>query len=188
MTGGYHWALKLIHWTVAILVIGLVPVGLIIEGYRQEMVDQVNATLGPGGFNLIYDLHKSAGLTVLGLMILRVVVRAVHGAPEHVPPLKPWERVASRLVHWLLYGLLIVTPIVGWLGVSTFPAPAPFRFLFDAKLPVEANRAVSDFLLKNVHGPLAITIAILALVHMAAAFKHWLVNRDRVMQRMTGDG
>lgn len=180
----HHWALKTIHWLVALLVVGLIPVGLLIEGYEQPTVERVNAALGPGAFDTIYDLHKSAGLTVLGLMILRVAVRASVGAPDHRPPLKAWERVGSRIVHAALYALLIATPIVGWLGVSLYPAPAPWFFLVDLRLPVEADRALSETLL-GVHGPLAITVGILAAAHVLAALKHWLVNRDRVMQRMT---
>ncbi len=180
----HHWALKTIHWLVALMVIGQIPVGLLIAGYKQANVDAVNAALGPGAFDTIYDLHKSGGLMVLGLMILRVVVRASVGTPDYVPPLKAWERVGSRIVHFGLYALLIVTPIVGWLGVSLYPAPVPWYFLVDLRLPVAEDRPLSESLL-GAHDALAITVAIFAAAHILAALKHWLVNRDRVMQRMT---
>ncbi len=182
----YHPIRRWLHWIVALLVIGLVPAGLVIAGYDPAMVKKVDGLLGKGGFDLIYALHKSAGLTVLGLMILRVVARATYPAPDYHPPLTPFERRASTAVHLLLYALLIVTPIIGWIGVSAYPAPAPFWFLFDAKLPIPANRALSETLLQDVHGPLGLLIGVLALVHIAAAFKHLLVNRDGVMRRMLG--
>ncbi len=182
----YHRVQKALHWLVALCVLGLIPIGMIIEGYDPKVVEQVDATLGKGGFNTIYDLHKSVGITVLGLMILRVIARVTLGKPDYDPPLTPFESAASRIVHGLLYVLLILTPIVGWIGVSAYPAPAPFFFLFDVALPVGADRPLSEFLLQDVHGPAAMMILFLSLAHIAAAFKHWLINRDGVMRRMTG--
>ncbi len=180
----YHWTQRLIHWIVALCVLALVPVGLLIEGYQQERVEAVNAALGPGAFNIIYSLHKSVGLTVLGLMVLRVVARAVHGEPAYREPPSAATRVASGVVHAALYALLLLTPIVGWIGVSLYPAPAPFWFLFDARLPLQGDRELSDMLLGDVHGPLGILIGILAAAHVLAALKHRLVNRDEVWGRM----
>lgn len=181
----YHWTQKVIHWAVFACLLALVPAGLLIEGYQREVVERVDGALGKGAFNVVYDLHKSLGLTVLGLMILRVAARAAHGAPPYARPLKAWERVASGGVHLLLYALLIAAPIAGWVGVSAFPAPVPFFFIADLALPVAENRAYSEWLLQDVHGPLAIMAALLACAHIAAAFKHRLIDRDGVFARMT---
>lgn len=176
----YHRAL---HWAVAACVIALVPVGLLIDGYQRETVAAVDGALGKGAFNTIYDLHKSLGLTVLALMALRVISRATKPAPPYAEPLKPFEKMVSGLVHGTMYLLLFVVPIVGWIGVSAFPAPAPVFFLFDAKLPIEADRALSERLLHDVHGPLAILLAILVVAHIGAALKH-RVEKDGVWERM----
>ncbi|MEM6439166.1 MAG: cytochrome b/b6 domain-containing protein [Pseudomonadota bacterium] len=176
----YHRAL---HWSVAVCVIALVPVGLLIDGYERETVQAVDRALGKGAFNTIYDLHKSVGLTVLALMALRVISRATKPAPTYAKPLKPFEKMVSGLVHGSMYLLLLVVPIVGWIGVSAYPAPAPVFFLFDAKLPIEADRALSERLLSDVHGPLGILLAILALAHLGAALKHRM-EKDGVWERM----
>ncbi|MAS42189.1 cytochrome b561 [Albimonas donghaensis] len=175
---------KALHWLVALCVLLLVPIGLLIEGYEAGKIEAVNAVLGEGGFNLIYDLHKSLGITVLALMILRVAARAVWAAPAYARPLSPAERLVSSLVHAALYVLLIATPVVGWIGVSLYPAPVPVWGLFDAALPVAPDRAVSEFLLGGVHGPLGLLIGFLAVAHIAAALKHGLVDRDGVLGRM----
>ncbi|MGM0586115.1 MAG: cytochrome b [Pseudomonadota bacterium] len=185
-TPRYHWGLRLLHWCVAALVLLQIPAGLLIAGYEQDTVKTVDAALGEGAFNGIYDLHKSVGLTILALMILRVVVRASHGAPPYAEPLAPLRRVAAGSVHAALYVLLIVTPVIGWLGVSAYPAPVPVYFLFDAKLPVAADRAWSDALLGGAHGPLGLLIGVLVSVHVLAALHHRLVLRDGVLGRMTG--
>ncbi|MEO1687923.1 MAG: cytochrome b, partial [Pseudomonadota bacterium] len=165
-------------------VLALIPLGLIIEGYERETVAAVDAALGKGAFNTLYDLHKSLGLTVLALMIVRVISRATRPAPAYAPPLRPFERTVSGLVHLGLYALLFLVPIVGWIGVSAYPAPVPVFFLFNAKLPMEADRALSERLLHDVHGPLAILLLILALAHVGAALKHRFVDRDGVWERM----
>jgi cytochrome b561 len=180
----YAWLRRMLHWAVALFVLLLVPTGLVIEGYERETVEAVDGTLGQGAFDTLYDLHKSMGLTVLGLMILRVVAKAAAPNPDYRPPIKAWERTASHAVHVALYGLLIVTPIIGWIGVSLYPAPAPFWFLVDLRLPIGEARGASEFLLGNVHGPLASLVGILAIVHVLAAVKHRLLNRDGVWERM----
>ena len=177
---------RILHWLVALCLLALLPLGFYIEGYEPEAVEAANAALGPGGFDLLYALHKSFGLTVLGLMILRVVARATLGEPAYAQPLPRPLRLASHAVHMLLYALLIATPVVGWIGVSAYPAPADFWFVADLALPVGENRALSETLLHDVHAPLAILLMGLALAHVLAALKHRLVDRDEVMGRMIG--
>ncbi|WP_339948446.1 cytochrome b/b6 domain-containing protein [uncultured Albimonas sp.] len=179
---------RALHWLVALCVLALLPLGFYIEGYEPEAVEAANAALGPGGFDLLYALHKSFGLTVLGLMILRVVARAAMGEPAYRTPLPRPLRIASHTVHMALYALLIATPVVGWVGVSAYPAPADFWFLADLALPIGANRELSETLLGDVHGPLAILLMFLALAHVLAALKHRFIDRDEVMGRMTGRG
>ncbi len=180
----YRGLQKLIHWLVALLVIATVPIGLIIEGYDPEVVKRVDAALGENAFNRLYDLHKSIGLTILGLMIVRVVARATWGAPPYARPLTAFERVGSRIVHTLLYLVLLATPVVGWVGVSLYTAPAPWFWLVDLRLPLAKDRELSELLLLDVHGPLAFLLLLLVLAHVGAAFKHLLVNRDGVFFRM----
>lgn len=184
----YAWIRRMLHWAVAVFVLLQLPTGYVIAGYEKDTVEAVDATFGKGAFNVLYDLHKSMGLTVLGLMVLRVVAKAGAPNPEYRPPIKAWERTASHAVHVALYGLLIVTPIVGWVGVSLYPAPAPFYFLVDLRLPIGEARGPSEFLLGNVHAPLGILIGILAAVHILAALKHRLLNRDGVWERMIPPG
>lgn len=180
----YAWLRRMLHWAVALFLVALIPSGLIIAGYERATVESVDGLFGEGAFDVLYDLHKSAGLTVLGLMVLRVVAKAAAPNPDYTPPLKAWEAKASRLVHSALYGLLIVTPIIGWLGVSLYPAPAPFWFLVDLRLPIGEARGASEALLGYAHAPLAILLGILAAVHVLAALKHRLLNRDGVWERM----
>lgn len=176
---------RVLHWAVFLLLLAQFPLGFFIAGFEEANVQAANAALGEGGFDRLYDLHKTIGLTVLGLMILRAVFRATQPEPPYARPLKPWERQVSHVVHLTLYAMLILTPIIGWVGVSLYPAPAPFWVFGDIALPLEANRAASESLLYDVHAPLAYLLLILVGVHVLAALKHWLIDRDRVIHRMT---
>ncbi|MGR3782214.1 MAG: cytochrome b [Albimonas sp.] len=182
----YPLVQRTLHWLVALCLLALLPLGFYIEGYETEAVEAANAALGPGGFDLLYALHKSFGLTVLGLMVLRVVARAAMGEPAYAQPLSRPLRLASHSVHMLLYALLIATPIVGWIGVSAYPAPADFWFVADLALPLTPDRELSETLLEDVHAPLAILLMFLALAHVLAALKHRFIDRDEVMGRMIG--
>ena len=175
---------RALHWLTALAILGVIPLGFYIEGYEAEAVEAANAALGPGGFDLLYALHKSLGLTILGLMILRIVARAGLGAPPHVPPLPRWQKIAAEAVHGLLYLVLLATPLVGWIGVSLYPAPADFWFLADLALPLTPDRETSEALLGDVHGPLAILALLLIAAHVLAALKHRLLDRDQVLSRM----
>jgi cytochrome b561 len=176
----YAWLRRMLHWAVAVLVLLLLPTGLYMAGFEPGRVQAVEGLFGEGAFNVLYDLHKSMGLTVLGLMILRVVAKAAAPNPDYAPPLKGWEQRASHAVHVAMYGLLIVTPIIGWLGVSLYPAPAPLFYIWDLRLPIGEARGASEFLLWYAHAPLAILLGILAAVHVLAALKHRLTRRDGV--------
>lgn len=178
---GYSGIQRLLHWAVALLVLGMVPVGILISDFDNKPA--VEAVLGPGGFDRIYDQHKLFGVLLLALMALRLLVRAVQGAPAHVPPLPRMQALASGAVHWTLYALLIAVPVLGWIGVSAYPALPDVWGL--GRLPglVAPDRALAEAVLR-LHGPLGILIGILAVLHVAAALWHG-IRGDGVMGRMT---
>lgn len=173
---------KLLHWTVALLVIFMVPAGIIISDFDNRPA--IEASWGPGGFDRLYDLHKNVGLLILVLMVIRIPVRLLAAAPPYYPPLAPHERVLSAAVHGLLYLLLILVPLLGWIGISAYPALPSFFGLFQVPGITGPDRALAEQMLA-VHGPLGLLIGLLALLHIAAALFHGLVKGDGVLERMT---
>lgn len=180
----YSLSRRILHWSVFGLLVAQFPLGFYVAGFEPGRVAAADAALGEGGFSWLYNLHKTLGLSVLGLMVLRTVARATRPEPPYAQPLPGWQRTASSFVHVSLYVLLIVTPVVGWLGVSYYTAPAPFWFFGDVALPVAQDRALSEQLLYDVHAPLALLALLLIAVHVLAALKHWLVDKDRMIDRM----
>lgn len=175
----YGLAARLLHWVVAVLVIGMVPLGL-------YMVARGEATNFDPLTGRLYDLHKLAGFTVLWLMVLRVLVRVTRGAPAPLATLTPFERIASVAVHHLLYLLLLIVPVLGWAGISAYPALNIFG-LFDLPAILPADEPLAHRIL-GVHGLLALVLGALALVHIAAALWHRFIRHDGVLRRMWPPG
>ncbi|GLK86869.1 cytochrome b [Ancylobacter defluvii] len=171
----YSFAARALHWIVAIFVICMVPLGL----YMAARGEATNFDALTGQ---LYDLHKLAGFTVLWLVVLRFFVRLRRGAPPPLATLTPFERIASGAVHHLLYMLLLIVPVLGWAGISAYPALNIFGFFnLPAILPV--NEPLANRIL-GMHGLLAQLLGILVLVHVAAVLRHRFIKRDGVLRRM----
>lgn len=170
--GGYPPVSKWLHWLVAVSVLIMVPIA----------ITMVNLEPGPLQ-NALYTLHKSFGMFVLMLMVARLINRIVVGAPAPAAGLARWQRAVSSATHGLLYVLLILQAIGGWLANSAFGAPTPFFGLFEFPDLMEKDEPFSKQVFA-AHRILGFVIATLAAIHIAAALQHYMLGRDRVMQRM----
>jgi cytochrome b561 len=172
LPGGYPSSSKWLHWLVALSVLIAVPVGLTLP-WRDP---------GPMTDNL-YNLHKSLGVLILVLMVLRLINRFVVGAPAPEPSLPVWKRAVSSAVHGLLYTLLIVQPIIGYAANSAFGASTPVFGMGEVPPMVAQDEAMSKALFA-VHRWIGIAIALLVLMHIGAALQHYFLEKDGVLQRM----
>jgi len=168
----YSSTAKFFHWTVALLVLTIVPVGILMGRIPGNPMQ-----------NNLYTLHKSIGVLILVLMTLRIIYRLSHGAPAPEPTLKPWERAASGTVHWVLYALLLTNPLLGSLALSAYGAPTPFFNLIEVPPLIAKNMPLADRLF-FIHGWVGWAIGVLFCMHIAAALRHYFIKRDGVMQRM----
>jgi cytochrome b561 len=163
---------RLLHWAIAALVLVEFPLGLVAAGWK----------LSPTKLDL-FVWHKSLGMLILALMAVRVAWRLGNVAPSPPIGMPPRERLAARLGHLLLYLLLILLPVSGW--VVSAAANVPFRIFRAIPVPaivepdpVLATRAAS------VHAALGVLLVLLLVVHVAAALRHHFVDRDDVLARM----
>ncbi len=182
MTGYSRYSVlqRLIHWAVAICVLFVLPMGLTLGvlGF-----DGLKNTVGLDATNVINKYHKTYGVSMLGLMALRLDLRLIRGKPEYDPPLPSISRVASRIVHGLFYVLLLVQPMLGWAATSAGGFPIEF---FNSKLPALLSKdpALSKSLYA-IHGTVGLLLLVLITIHISAALMHWLMLRDTVMKRMS---
>lgn len=168
---------KWLHWIVAFLVFGLVPVGVV-------MANRAAANIFDDLTNRLYSGHKLIGFTVLCLMLLRIVVKRRMGAPAPAATLTPFERIASTAVHHALYVMLVVTPLLGWAGVSAYPAREIFGlFSLPPLLPIDQALAATLF---RIHKAAAFLTVLLVFAHVGGALMHGFIKQDGVMNRMIG--
>lgn len=171
-SGSYPSTSKWLHWLVAGSVLVTIPIaiamGRVAKGPLQDT---------------LYTLHKSFGILILALMVARLINRIVVGAPAPAPGLARWQRAVSSATHGLLYVLLILQAVGGWLANSAYGAPTPFFGLFDLPNLMAKNPAFAEQVFGN-HRIFGFVIAGLAAMHIAAALQHYFLVKDRVLQRM----
>ena len=167
---------KLLHWLVVLLILVMAWIGL-------TMGDLPN---GPDKI-ATYALHKSIGITILVLVLLRLGWRLYAGAPAPVPGTPSWQDRIASLTHWALYALLLAMPISGWVVNSS--SGFPLQWFGLVNLPAIAGRDQDVHeLAENMHETLFWILITLVVLHAAAAFYHHLFQRDATLARMLPRG
>jgi len=168
----YGWVSRFLHWIVFVLVAGMLAIGL-------YMTDQ---KFSPDILKL-YGLHKSIGITVLALAVLRVIWTLSNTAPKMLGLEKPWEKLAARSVHGLLYLCLFIMPLSGWVMSSTAGYPVSVFGLFTLPDLVGADKELHE-LTEEIHELTAYGFMGLIAAHAGAAFLHHFKKKDRTLIRM----
>lgn len=170
----YGRATRIIHWTTAILFVALIPMGI----FTSMIPEDVWYRQG------YYVVHKSLGLTVLLLVVLRLFWHRVSPTPGLDAGLKPWERRSAHTAHVLLYILMIGFPITGFV-MSTFGGKYSHFFFWDTPLfwAPDADLIVTWAVLHKLALPILFYVVFAA--HIAGALKHRFVDKhDDAFKRM----
>ncbi len=172
-----------LHWLIALLMIVNVVLGLAAEELPDDWVRPA------------IDTHKSIGIMVLGLVLLRVLWRAGHPPPPLPARHARWERIASHAVHGLLYASMLALPLSGWLHDSAWKDAAthPMQLfgLFEwpriglvSRIEPDAKEALHATL-GIWHTGLAYALYGLFALHLAGALKHQFIDGEGELQRMS---
>ncbi|MGH6726963.1 MAG: cytochrome b, partial [Pseudolabrys sp.] len=162
---GYSATAKTLHWLIVALLIVQFIVAWTMPGIRRDTKPET-----------LINLHFSVGVLILTVAVVRLAWRATHGEPAPLDGVPPWQVLSARIVHWLLYALLFVLPILGWINASWRGFPV---IMFGLELPkLVATRAPALGWTGDVHTLLA-NYALLALVglHVAAGLYHYFIRR-----------
>ncbi|WP_316014886.1 cytochrome b [Roseobacter sp. HKCCA0434] len=181
MIHSYPRLRRWLHWTIAVLVIAMLPMGMIFTDFDNR--GAIEGIFGEGSFNVFYDLHKSTGFLILFLMLVRIVAAIRLPKPPYAVPLTGLERAGSGAVHGLIYVMLLAMPLLGWLGVSAYDAPLPVFGLFEMPALIGRDRDLSEDFFEWHEIGAKIVIA-LVVVHIGAALYHQLVKKDGLIRRM----
>lgn len=166
-----------LHWVLALAIVVSFSVGL----YMHEL------PFSPFRLKL-YNWHKWAGVTILFLSVLRLVWRITHRPPalpaSMAQAMPAWQHTAHHATHHLLYALFFIVPLTGW----AYSSAAGFPVVWFGVLPlpdfVGADKALAE-LIKPLHKFSTLALAGLVVLHVAAALKHQLVDKDGLMARMS---
>jgi len=174
---------KLFHWSVAALLALQLLGGLYLSTLNLYRPEDLKAYVA------VIATHKSLGLTVMFLVLLRFAWRLVNPRPALPATLTGFESRVARLSHGLLYVLLVALPLFGWMQSSAYRAKTTFWGLFTLPDIVPAAyarpgaRAVWQFA-QTTHTVLAVLLTVLIVLHVFAALRHHFVKRDEVLARM----
>ena len=170
----YHGIAISLHWLIALLLICGFALGL-------YMVD---LKFSPQKLTL-YSYHKWIGVSVFTFAVLRVLWRLTHQPPPLPASVPLWQVAASNATHLLLYFFLFAAPLSGWFYSSATGVPTVPFGIAALQLPdlIEKNRELAGTL-KFVHMSITYSFAGLVALHVAAVFKHMLIDRDGIMRRM----
>ncbi len=161
------------HWVIAVLIIANLAVGL----YMDDL---------PRGPELTWwiNLHKSIGVFVLIYGIWRVAWRCVCRFPDDVAAMPQWQELAAKAVHLALLLAILGMPITGYMLSSMSDHAVSFFGLFNLP-PLPQDKAVAD-VAKEVHEILANVLIAIIVIHVIAALKHHVFDKDATLKRMLG--
>jgi cytochrome b561 len=172
----------ILHWLVAALMLANVTLVWIVDFLPEDSQRPV------------IDTHKSIGITVLGLALLRLLWRAGHPPPALPADYARWEQRSAHAAHLALYGLMFALPLSGWLHDSAWKSAAehPMRLfnLFEwprigaiMRMPAASKEQFHD-LSGNVHSSLGYLLYVLFVLHVGGALKHQFIDKRAELQRM----
>ena len=174
----YSLPMRVLHWTRALLILSLVPLGW----YMTSLPDEA-----PIKFDTLYPTHKELGVLTFLLVCTALLIRTRSRVPESPNGLARWEKTLAHITHVTLYTLAVIVPLIGYARSSTFTQSdgVPFFFFMIPEI-LPKNDHVSE-ILSELHEILAFTLLGVGVLHILGALKHRFLDRDRendVLSRM----
>ena len=174
----YGGIAKTFHWLTALLILTLIPLGW----FANQLPFGTEAELTRKAW--LFSLHKTLGVTAFFVALLRILWALGQTKPALLNGDHRIESFAAELVHWLLYGALVIVPLSGWISHAAAAGFAPIWWPFGQGLPLVPKDTGLEHFAGAVHW-VATKLLILALfLHIAGALKHHLIDRDATLRRM----
>lgn len=164
---------KLFHWFMGIAIIGMLILGLFLTSIKDEHIA-----------GLAFTLHKSVGMILLVLIVLRLSWRLSNITPNSSSHIQHWQKNAEKSVHFLMYLALFIMPLSGW-AMSTASGYLPSFFGYgEFAMPfIPKSKTLADAL-SWVHTIAGYTLIALVSIHILATVQHYVVHKENILKRM----
>jgi cytochrome b561 len=160
------------HWFIALLIVPAFILGSVMSDMK----------ISPTKLQY-YSWHKWMGVTILGLVALRLLTRFISGTPAYPDSMQTWEKKLASGTHVMLYLLMFAVPLSGYFYTSAAGFPVVYLGLFQLPVIIAPNPELKP-LLKDLHETLTTVILVVVGLHFAAALKHLLISKDGVFKRI----
>lgn len=174
---------KALHWTTALLILALIPMGFIAKKLA-EVTQAGSPVVSIEVLTTLFSTHKTLGVAVFFVALLRIFWALSQSKPRALHPDRRLETLAAETVHWLLYGAIVLVPLTGWIHHAASTGFAPIWGPFGQDLPMVAKSEALSVLFAAFHFA-AVVVMVLSLgLHIAGALKHQIIDRDTTLARM----
>jgi cytochrome b561 len=164
---------RLLHWTMAVLVLATIPAGFVMV---QPGLDRETQ-------NALFIFHKNVGVLLLLLVIVRLVYRGLNSPPPLPSSVPPLQQRIAHASHMAIYLLLVVMPVAGYVRVRAGGFPIESLDALGIPAIVPRSDALAAFA-KSTHYVGGIALTVLVVLHCSAAFYHGILKRDGVFSRI----
>ncbi|MEY3883025.1 MAG: hypothetical protein RIS87_1664 [Pseudomonadota bacterium] len=184
----------ILHWLIAFFIFGMFALGWFMADLPKDAPKELAHDLFNLGIyswqsaeavsprNFYFNLHKSLGITILALIVLRIVWRITHRPPAMLSSYKAWEKKLANGTHHLLYTLMTAVPVTGL--IMAIYGKYGVKWFGIEILSGTNNKPLRDFF-EGAHEFIGIFLLVVIGLHVAGALKHKLIDKDGTLQRMS---
>lgn len=174
----YGSAARALHWLTALLILSAIALGLYAESLPRD------TEAAAAALRRVYSAHKTIGVATFFVALIRILWAWVQPKPAPLHPERRAETLAAEVVHWALYGAMLVMPASGWVMHAAEAGFAPILWPFGQGLPFVPKSEALAHAAGAVHKTAVLVLYGALAAHVAGALKHALIDRDATLARM----
>lgn len=174
----YGSVTKTFHWLTVLLIITAIPLGIIANGLPHETGQEVAFKA------FLFSMHKTIGIAAFFVALARIAWAIGQPKPAGLHPERKMESFLAELVHWLLYGSLVLVPLTGWIHHASTSGFAPIYWPFGQNLPLVPKSESLAATTAGLHIVFERVLMFSIILHVAGALKHHFIDKDDTLRRM----
>jgi cytochrome b561/polyisoprenoid-binding protein YceI len=174
----YGFVAKSFHWLTALGILIVIPLGIIANDLPYDTAEQLADKAW------LFSLHKTVGVTLFFVALARIAWAISQPKPAPLHPERPTETLLAEIVHWLLYGSLVLVPLSGWIHHAATEGFAPIWWPFGQNLPLVPESVRLAEIAAGMHIVFERVLVVSLVLHIAGAIKHAVIDKDETLARM----